>query len=147
MRAVTEPLTPADVLTRAADWFAEDPARWTTGDYIKGDGCRCALGGVAAVLDFSDTIGNPVELRSREATELGRETVDFLADYLADFYNMPVALDSPEETVANWNDADAHAATTVIAVLRAAAAEWTDREHLRLTRELMAAVDRAEESA
>ena len=142
---MTAPLTPADVLNRAADWFAEDPARWTRGSYVL-DGCRCALGGLAWVLDPEDPDGDPLKLRSREATELGQATVDFLADFLADFYNMPVAVESPDETVANWND-EQKTAAPIIGALRAAAAEWTDREHLRLTRELMAAVDRAEESA
>ena len=125
--------TPAEVLSSAADWLAEEPARWTRDFFLAPDGCRCALGAVCQVIDPADLDGDPTQLANLEKSILGELVTNVLADFLADHHDVTPVIDKGDpaeaavETVANWNDDPERVVDEVIAALRAAAAEWTER--------------------
>lgn len=129
---MTADMTPADVLRGAADWFAEDPARWGR-DYFIFNDCRCAAGAIAWVLDPSDPEGNPTELRDPERCDLGMYATDVLANYLTDHRGAPLTYD-PVETVANFNDDPDTTVADVLTAFRGAAAEWDARQAARMAR-------------
>lgn len=131
---MTADMTPADVLRGAADWLAEEPARWGLGYFIAPfTKCRCAAGAIAWVLDPSDREGNPTELRDPERCDLGSYAMDVLANYLTDHRGAPLA-DDVVESVATFNDDPDTTVDAVIAALRAAAVEWDDRQAARMAR-------------
>lgn len=126
MTATTAPTTPAGVLTAAADWLEEDPTRWGRDYFVNPEnGCRCALGTIAHVVDPHNADDDPWFI-----SQLSQDAVRALADYLVDQPNVRdlrhLHPDLGErnahvQIVGGWNDDERHTVTDVIAALRGAA--------------------------
>jgi hypothetical protein len=116
--------TPAQLLTAAADWLAEDPDRWGRQDYVDANGCRCALGAIALAADPSDEDGDPFRLTILHEVDPARRiaaqrAVAQLADHLVRDLGADQDITSPA-TVGEWNDRQPDP-QRVIDALRAAA--------------------------
>ena len=93
-------------LRAAADVLERDG--WTQGDYHASDGCHCVVGAIEVATGYW-TSSRPQHDLSVTAR---RETA-------VDVFE--AVLESPADTVFDWNDAPGRTAAEVIAALRAAA--------------------------
>lgn len=140
--------TVAEVLDAAATQLAHTWQRYNAWDAT--GWLNTVPAAVADVIAPWDTDGDPTRLRaSYESGELGRATMDHLAHYLLDHvgdYACTTGDDETEsmeldlvETVMAWETQDmaGQPATTreqVVAVIRAAAQDWRDRQAVRQAR-------------
>lgn len=133
--------TPDAVLDAAADYFAADPDRWGRDAFIDREThCRCAMGGIAYVIDPLDWDANPTQMRNWGKTELGRQCVLQLSNYLVDYYGVEPHIDDNVVTiVSDWNDERGRSASDVVMLLRATAADYRKRQAERAARERGAA--------
>lgn len=116
--------TPAEVLRATAEWFEENPSRWGVEMlHNRTTGCRCALGGIAAVLDPTDEDADP--FRIAVGSSIGQGAVMVLCDYLVGEGIASDDLNTPFHIAGSWNDAPGRTVHEVIGTLRAAA-RWAE---------------------
>lgn len=117
-------LSPEDVLRATADYFEQDTARWGQEWLLdRRTGCRCALGGIAFVVDPDDLDADPFHLH--DGGDVAEDAVHLLRAYLLAEGIASAELPSAFHVVGGWNDEPGRTVHEVIGTLRAAA-RWSE---------------------